>query len=117
MAPEQCGPEGFGSMGPAADVWGLGATLHHCISGHRPFPRPEGARDSKDPNVRFPQLHEQPRPLEIALPEGLADLIFEMLEKEQSARPAAAEVAERLAPFVEDLPGKLSLSRRGRVLR
>ena len=117
MAPEQCGPDGFGPMGSPADVWGLGATLHHCISGHRPFPRPEGARDSDDPGVRFPQLHREPEPLGQRLPEGLAELIGEMLSKDQAGRPGAAEVADRLEPFVSGLPHKLSMSRRGRMLR
>ena len=116
MAPEQCGPDGFGAMGPASDVWGLGATVHHCISGHRPFPRPEGARDSADPEVRFPQLHIEPEPLDRPLPDGLGELIGEMLNKELTQRPSAADVADRLEPFVAELPHKLSLSRRGRVL-
>ena len=113
MAPEQCGPEGFGPMGSPADVWGLGATLHHCISGHRPFPRPEGARDSDDPEVRFPQLGSEPEPLGRPLPQGLEGLVSEMLRKDQEGRPTAAEVADRLAPFVSDLPSKLSF--RGRI--
>ena len=54
MAPEQCGAEGTEPIGPPADVWGLGATLHHCITGERPFPRDRGAADSDDPAVRFP---------------------------------------------------------------
>jgi eukaryotic-like serine/threonine-protein kinase len=33
MAPEQCLPAEYpGQIGPASDVWGLGATLHHCVS-------------------------------------------------------------------------------------
>ena len=116
MAPEQCGPEGFGAMGPASDVWGLGATLHHCVSGSRPFPRPDEARASADPAVRFPQLTKEPEPLPDWVPDGLAGLIAETLEEDPSARPGAAETADRLAPFVSDLPRKLSLSRRGRLL-
>ncbi len=75
MAPEQCEVEGRATIGPAADVWGLGATLHHCITGHRPFPRARGARDSEDPDERFPQLHAQPRPLPGRLPPALDELI------------------------------------------
>ena len=116
MAPEQCGPDGFGPMGPAADVWGLGATLHHCISGHRPFPRPEGARDSDDPEVRFPQLTRDPEQLPRHVPEPLSELVGEMLDKDQQRRPSASEVADRLAPLVAEMPAKLSLSRRGRLI-
>lgn len=116
MAPEQCGPEGFGPIGPASDVWGLGATLHHCVSGNRPFPRPDEARASADPEVRFPQLTKEPESLPGWVPEGLAGLIDETLQKDPEARPGAAETADRLAPFVSDLPRKLSLSRRGRLL-
>src|SRR5215218_9831764 len=64
MPPEQCDPESHpGLIGPASDVWGLGATLHHAVSGSVPFPRPKGAGDSDDPAVRFPQLGDEPRPL------------------------------------------------------
>ena len=31
------------TIGPAADILGLGATLHHAVAGERPFPRPRGA--------------------------------------------------------------------------
>lgn len=45
MAPEQCveapAPPG---IGPAADAWGLGATLFHAAGGEKPFPPPVGRR-------------------------------------------------------------------------
>ena len=38
QAPEQCGDESAtGPIGPPADAWGLGATLFHAVSGHKPF--------------------------------------------------------------------------------
>ncbi|HSJ49807.1 MAG TPA: serine/threonine-protein kinase, partial [Actinomycetota bacterium] len=40
MAPEQCDPGGP-PLGPAADVWGVGATLYEAASGLAPFPRSE----------------------------------------------------------------------------
>lgn len=117
MAPEQCGAGGeHGSMGPPADVWGLGATLHHAISGSRPFPRAEGAGESADPLVRFPQLREVPEPLPGFLPADLEGLLTAMLSREPGARPSAPEVADRLEPLVADLPRKLSMSRRGRLV-
>ena len=36
------GGSGHGSMGPPADVWGLGATLHHALSGSGPSRGPRG---------------------------------------------------------------------------
>jgi len=116
MAPEQCGrqaKEDFGPMGPPADVWGLGATLHHALSGHRPFPRGEGARDSENPLVRFPQLEAEAEPLPGHITAELGELVASMLRKQPSERPSAAEVADALEPFVAGLPRKLSLSRRG----
>lgn len=116
MAPEQCGPGcGSGPIGPAADVWGLGATLFHALAGERPFPRPEGARESADPAVRFPQLHTETPSLPGHLPAALRDLIGRMLSKDPAARPTAAGVADELEPLVAELPHKLSMSRRGRL--
>jgi eukaryotic-like serine/threonine-protein kinase len=95
MAPEQCDPAG--RIGPPADVWGLGATLHHALSGERPFPRPEGARESEDLRVRFPQLHREPQPLPARLPDDVTALVRAMLDPQPENRPVAAEVVARLA--------------------
>ena len=101
MAPEQCDADRFpGRIGPQADVWGLGATLHHALSGHRPFPRPKGAGDSDDPLLRFPQLHSRPEPLPAHLPRQLVSLIESMLAPDPHGRPSAAEVAAGLEPIV-----------------
>jgi eukaryotic-like serine/threonine-protein kinase len=114
MAPEQCEPERLaGQIGPPSDVWGLGATLHHAISGKRPFPRERDARDSEDPEVRFPQLASSPETLPARVPERLRALIDSMLAPDPAARPAAREVAAALEPLVADLPRKMTLSRRG----
>ncbi len=112
MAPEQCVDDGGEPMGSPADVWGLGATLHHSISGHRPFPREKGARESPDPNVRFPQLHSPPEPLPSSASADVAELIGEMLSPAPADRPSAAEVAERLEPAVARQPSRVKLGRR-----
>lgn len=115
MAPEQTGA-GADAMSPAADVWGLGATIHHALSGERPFPRGEDAGEDPDPLVRFPQLRNEPVPLPGYVPAELAELVAETLDREPARRPTAAAVVERLEPLVAELPRKLSMSRRGRTL-
>lgn len=114
MAPEQCGagPE-HGEMAPPADVWGLGSTIRHALAGERPYPGPDGARDSSDPPVRFPQLMNEPRPLPGFVPRALVELLDETQRRDPGARPTASEFADRLEPLVADLPRKLAMSRRG----
>jgi serine/threonine protein kinase len=114
MPPEQCAPADHpGAIGPASDVWGLGATLHHAVSGAVPFLRPREARDSQDPLVRFPQLRAEPEPLPAGTPEPLRALIARTLAKDPAERPAAAEVAMELEPLVAELPRKLFFGRWG----
>ena len=114
MAPEQCDPQRFDEpVGPAADVWGLGATMHRSVSDSRPFPRKKAARDSDVPEERFPQLVNPPEPLPRGMPEELAALIGSMLDPEPGARPRAGEVAERLEPLVAELPRKVPFGKRG----
>lgn len=117
MAPEQALAERDGQppMGPPADVFGLGATLHHCISGRRPFPRPKEARQSDDPAVRFPQLERPAEPLPSGVDPRLRSLLERMLEHDPAARPTAPDVTEELEPLVSELPRKISLSRRMRI--
>jgi eukaryotic-like serine/threonine-protein kinase len=117
MAPEQCAPERFpGKIGPAADVWGLGATLYHAVAGRRPFPRPTGAGSSDQRQVRFPQLVHEPDPL-VDAPAALRELIGSMLAFEPAERPSAAAAALALQPLVAALPRKLSFGRMGTRMR
>jgi serine/threonine protein kinase len=98
-------------------VWGLGATLHHAVSGHVPFPRPKGARDSEDPRVRFPQLEQEPSPLPDDAPESLRELIARSLSRRPAERPSAAQLVAELEPLVAGLPRKLVFGRRGTRIR
>ena len=115
MAPEQCRPRG--DVGPAADVWGLGATAWWALLGGAPFPRARDARDSDDPDVRFPQLHADPRPLPGSVPAGVRDVLTRMLAKDPADRPTAAQIVEDLEPVVDALPRKLTLAKRGALVR
>jgi serine/threonine protein kinase len=101
MAPEQCdAARRAGELGPPADVFGLGATLYHALSGRRPFPRAAGARDSSDPAVRFPQLVRAPEPLGRRVPRALAGNVLAALAPAPADRPTAAELAAGLEPLV-----------------
>jgi eukaryotic-like serine/threonine-protein kinase len=114
MPPEQCDPAAWaGRIGTPADVWGLGASLYHAATGTVPFPRPRGAGDSDDPAIRFPQLFEEPAPPG-GLPEPLAELILEMLQKEPEARPTPADVVHALEPLIGSPPRKTRLRKRFR---
>jgi eukaryotic-like serine/threonine-protein kinase len=110
MAPEQCGAGG--RMGPPCDVFGLGATLFHGLTGRKPFPRESHARESEDPAVRFPQLHTEPLTLPRGLPAPLTRLVERMLAHDPADRPAAADVAVELEPLVAELPRRMPFGRR-----
>ena len=115
MPPEQCAPGEAGEIGPPADVWGLGATLYHAIAGRRPFSRPETTADDAPPEVRFPQLVEEPRPWPRRVAPELSDAVLATLQKDPGQRPTPAELALSLEPLVAGLPKKLLLGRRGPV--
>jgi eukaryotic-like serine/threonine-protein kinase len=114
MAPEQCDTDAYpGRIGPAADVWGLAATLFHAAAGTTPFPRAKEDRDSDDPAVRFPQLWRDPEPLPRDVPPELVELLTAGLEKDPDRRPSASEFAVALEPLVAALPRRISATRRG----
>lgn len=116
MAPEQCAPgAGRGVVGPAADVWALGATLCYAACGEVPFPRPEGARHSPDPAVRFPQLTVLAPRLPDDAPPLLTDVLARMLAPDPANRPSARDVSAALEPLVMELPTQVTLPRRARV--
>ena len=111
MPPEQCNPRG--DVGPPADVWGLGATLYHAVSGRHPFRSPR-TRDHDAPlEDRYPQLEDEPRPWRVPVPGAFAEAILACLEKDPGRRPTAAGLAEMLQPLVAELPSKLVFGRRG----
>ncbi len=117
MAPEQCVPGEGGTIGPPADVFGLGATLWHAASGTAPFRRDRGAGTSDDPAARWPQLVREPAPLPKDTPAHLVDVLRSMVAKDPSARPSANEVALALEPLVAELPTKIVVTRRGLRVR
>lgn len=102
MAPEQCDPSSeLGPIGPPADVWGLGTTLYHALTGNRPFSPP--APPGSDPIARYPQLVEKPLPVPDYVPGPVAAAIMGMLARHPNDRPTAAEAAEALEPLVAEI--------------
>ncbi|GAA4589650.1 serine/threonine-protein kinase [Actinoplanes octamycinicus] len=85
MAPEQVAKA---TVGPAADLYALGAVAYHCLTGHPPF---EGG----DPvSIALRHVTETPEPLPGELPEPVRALVTRALAKDPADRhPSAAALA------------------------
>lgn len=97
MPPEQITRES-GSMGPRADVYGLGATLYFMITGTAPF---EDANPESIMNrVRF-DPPTRPRSVRPGIPIELEAIVLKCLEKKPEERyPSAAELAADLDRYL-----------------
>jgi tetratricopeptide (TPR) repeat protein len=88
MAPEQAAGE---AVDHRADLYALGVTFFQLLTGSLPF---------ADGDVSYRHRHEappDPRELNLEVPEGLAQLVLQLMQKEVGARPeSAAAVAARL---------------------
>jgi len=86
MAPEQASG---GEIGPATDLWGLGATMYYAVEGEAPFER--GGTLATLSAV----VNEPPRPPERA---GALQAVLEsLLAKDPAARPGLRQTRIRLA--------------------
>jgi protein kinase-like protein len=98
MAPEQVQAKP-GSIGEAADVYGLGALLYHCLVGAPPF-------GGSLYEVLLAVLETPPPPLSgrgSQIPKALEKICLRALEKEPGLRqPSARALAEELRAFLAD---------------
>jgi serine/threonine protein kinase len=98
MAPEQAAGR-IHEIGPAADVYALGAILYEALTGRPPF-----AADSWQQTIEH-VLHDEPElpaRLQPGIPSDLETICLKCLEKEPARRYAsAAELADDLGRFLE----------------
>jgi hypothetical protein len=118
MAPEQAGGKSK-DIGPAVDVYALGAILYECLTGRPPFQ----AETTLDTLLKV--ASEEPVPphrLNPRCPRDLETICLKCLEKDPKRRyPAAAALAEDLQRYRDDKPllcrPSSRLERFGRRLR
>jgi len=112
MAPEQCDPT-RAKIGPAADIWGLGATLFHAAAGRVPFPRPDydKDRDRDKPELRWPQLHTTADLLRDTVPYPFVEIVSQCLDPDPATRPEVPEIVAAIEPLIAALPTKPVLRR------
>jgi serine/threonine protein kinase len=101
MAPEQASPDG-GEIGPPADIFGLGATLYHLLTGRPPY-------RGSDPTalLELARRTDFPRPRSVRrdLPRALEAVCMKALAAKSAERYASAtDLAADLERWLADEP-------------
>lgn len=99
MAPEQVAKR---VIGPAADLYALGAVAYHCLAGQPPFTGDDAVA------VALRHVRERPPPLPAGVPARLQRLVARALAKDPADRHPSAAALARDAERVGGGPGLLA---------
>ena len=122
MAPEQIrafAGQGFSSIGPQTDVYGLAATIYELLTGRLPF----GAAPPSDGGVQMllERRRECPESVRLTNPQVSPEfdrLILECLSYEPEQRPQSAEILiARLAEVTQSVSDSPAMTKRAAILK